>query len=392
MNKNILKPEIQKFIKDHEDHDPFSLLLKHTEIAGVPVKKIVAQIRSRQKAKRKLPFWHSMDGIYYPPPLSLEQCSSEEASIYKSSHFAGKKIIDLTGGMGVDLYYFSRNFEEAVYLEKDEELARIAEHNFNILKAKNITVLVGDAETMLDSMTDADLIYIDPSRRAGKKVFMIRDSQPDVRALFPRIFNKSHNILIKLSPLMDISAAVEELPHVCQVLVLGIGNEVKEILIHIKKAFEDEPTIKAVDIHQSRQVVFEFSKSDELAAKPVFDYPQQYLYEPYATVLKSGAFKILSERFKVAKLHIHSHVYTSRELVVGFPGKTFLIEDVFRYDPKIIARAIADNMANLVTRNFPLNVENIKKQTGLREGGETFLFFTTDKDNRKIAIKAKKEP
>jgi hypothetical protein len=388
LNQDIFSPEIQKFIKDHEHHDPFALLLKYKQISGVPVKDIALQIQSRQKAKKKLPEWHETDGIFFPPPISLEQCSSQDAAIYKASHFSGPRMIDLTGGMGIDTYYFSKKYDEAVYLEKEQSLSDIARHNFNVLNAANIQVVTGEAQKFIESVSPVDLIYIDPSRRAQKKIFLMKDSEPDVQLLLPDMFKKSKDILIKLSPLMDISSALDELQNVFQVHVVAIGNEVKEILYHLKKGFEGEPRRRAVNIRHIEQVMFAFYKSQELAAEVAYSKPQKYLYEPNAAVLKSGAFKILSRKYKVAKLHRNSHLYTSQELVLGFPGKAFLINDLLKYDPRLIFKSTPQGKANLVVRNFPISVEKIRAQTRVKEGGEDFLFFTTDLEDKKIVIKA----
>jgi hypothetical protein len=386
LNRLLISAEIQKFIKDHENHDPFALILKHENIFGVSTKEIAMQIQSRQKAKKKLPEWYITDRIYYPPPLSIEQCSSQETAMYKSSFISGRNVIDLTGGMGIDTYYLSKKFESAIFLEKDENLAEIASHNFNILKALNIEVIQGMAEEFVKTIPSADLIYLDPSRRKERKIFLIKDSEPDIHLLMPFLWEKTKDILIKLSPMIDISSAIDELHGVYQVHVVAVGNEVKEILCHLKKGFEGEPLRCAVNMNLNGREVFEFYKSQDLSAEVTYEMPQRFLYEPNASVLKSGAFKILSQSYRIGKLHRNSHLYTSPNLVIGFPGKSFLIEGIMKYDPKQLVREVPK--ANLVARNFPVPVEKIRAQTRIKEGGDNFLFFTTDYENRKIVIKA----
>lgn len=388
MNKDLLLPEIQKFIKDHEHHDPFVLSLKYKNISGVSIIDIAGQIQSRQKAKKKLPEWYQKQDIFYPPVVSVEQSSSQIAAQYKSSLIKGKQFIDLTGGMGVDIYYFAKSFDECIYVEKNAELAEIAKHNFSILSAKNIKVVQGDAETIISHLPSADFIYLDPSRRTNRKVFLMSDSEPDMARLLPKIFTKTSNVLLKLSPMMDIAAAVDELKYVATIHIVSINNDLKETLYFLKRGFSGEPIRHAINITGTDREVLRFSKSEELGAKVAYALPQSYLFEPNAAVLKSGAFKILSQRFNLSKLHVNSHLYTSHQHLTGFPGRIYMVREILKYDLKSLKKAIPDKKINLVVRNFPLSVDKIKKETGFNDGGDNFLFFTTDMLNKKVVLLA----
>ncbi len=388
MNKDLLLPEIQKFIKGHEQHDPFVLSLKYKNISGVAITDIAGQIQSRQKARKKLPEWYQNQDIYYPPVVSVEQSSSQVAAQYKAALIKGNRMIDLTGGMGIDCFYFAEAFDECIYVEKNTVLAEIAKHNFNILGAKNIKVVQGDAETIINNLPSADLIYLDPSRRTNKKVFLMSESEPDMARLLPKILSKTSNVLLKLSPMMDIAAAVDELKYVAAIHIVSINNDLKETLYFLKRGFSGEPIRHAVNITGTEKEVFIFSKSEELGAKVAYDLPQTYLFEPNAAVLKSGAFKILSQKFNLSKLHVNSHLYTSHHICPGFPGRIYNVSEVFKYDLKALKKVIPEKKVNVVVRNFPLSVEKVKKETGFNDGGDSFLFFTTNMLNKKVVLLA----
>lgn len=390
MNRELLTEEVQKFIKDHENHDPFAFLLKHKTVMGIPAAEVVRQIQSRSKSRNKLPLWHQTEGIYFPPPVSIEQCSSEKTARYKASLVSGRRLTDLTGGAGVDAFYFSKSFTEVDYVEKNTELAEVAFYNFTVLNAPNISVHPGAAEEYIERARESDVIYADPSRRVGQKVFLLRDSEPDIQSLLPRLFGKTGKILLKLSPLMDIDAAVKELPNVAQIHVVSLDNECKETLYLLEKNFEGEPEIHAINLKKEGQDRFVFLRSGEASAAPVFGEVGTYLYEPNASILKAGAFRILSPTYHVRKLHMHSHLYTSERQADEFPGKTFTVRDLTLFNIKKAAQMTDKGAAHIVARNFPLSVAQIRAKTGIMEGGDDFLFFTTDWKNRKIVIRAER--
>lgn len=388
MNRTLLKPEIQQFIKDHENHDPFHLSLEAKKYGQIPVKDIAGQIQARQKARHKIPEWLQKEGLYFPPPLSIEQSSSETTARYKAGLIPALAIIDLTGGAGVDAYYFSQYAARVVYVEKDEELAKIARHNFDVLKADNIEVKATSASRYLREAGPADLIYIDPSRRAGKKVFTLEESEPDVTALIGEALEKAPVMLIKTSPLLDINRACAQLPGVSRVDVVSVNNECKEVLYQIRR----KPTpveITAVNILQSGAAVFIFTPEEEKATEPVYGMPEEYLYEPNVSILKAGAFKCAGMRFGLKKLHKNTHLYTADGIHTGFPGKIFRVEALFTYNKKTL-KNLRGLTINVISRNFPLTSNQLKKMHGLRDGGDAFLIFTTNLANEKIVIQARK--
>ena len=225
MIKALLQQEAQEFIRDHENDDPATLMLQAKKHVALPMREIVAQIVARQKAKYKIPFWYATDGLLFPPPLSLEQCSSELTAIYKQQLVAGNKMVDLTGGMGIDTYFLSQNFQKTEYVEQQEPLVKLAKHNFSVLGASSIKTHYTSADQFLEACdSDFDLIYIDPARRDlnQNKVFRLSDCEPDMVAVLPAILKRANVALIKVSPLLDIKGAIRDLGGVNAVHVVAV--------------------------------------------------------------------------------------------------------------------------------------------------------------------------
>jgi 16S rRNA G966 N2-methylase RsmD len=383
--KNLLSPEIQKFIHDHEHDDERQLVLKQKEISGVPSAVIAGQIAGRRKAKEKLPLYYQTPGIVYPPTVNLEQSSSEQTARFKASMIFEALSsattgtlqcgADLTSGFGTDAYYLSKIFSRFDAVEPDPDLLEIARHNHRLLGARNIEHHNITAEDFLARPgKKADLIFIDPSRRtAGKKVFTLKDSEPDIVSLQSKIYEKTNRLVIKASPLFDISLALREVSFVKNVFVVAVDNEVKELLFFAEKDFEGEPVINSVNLVKQRQDVFAFSFAEEAAATSRFSDPLTFLYEPNAAILKAGAFKIVSENFNIAKLQASTHLYTASDLIEDFPGRIFKIEARVKPGASSVKQFFPEGKANISTRNYPLTVEELKKKTGLKDGGEKFL-------------------
>jgi 16S rRNA G966 N2-methylase RsmD len=385
----ILRPEVQQFIRDHLQDDPFVLSLQSRKYAGIPVALAADQIRSRQKLRDKVPLWAEHEQLVMPPPLSVEQCTSQAAAEYKAQHMHGRIFIDLTGGAGVDTYFLGRHFQEVYYVESNENLAAIARHNFHMLAMHHVQVVPQPAEHFLAQWQgDADLIYIDPSRRTTdqRKVFRLEDSTPDLRVVLPQALQKARKVMMKLSPMADITDVLRQLHGVQKVTVLAIRNECKELLLYAARLGQLE-SVEAVNIQADgiRQT-FTFHPDEEAAAKVVFDMPQQYLYEPNAAVMKSGAFKLVAERYGLAKLHPHSHLYTSHVLQEDFPGHIYRILQVTRPEAKAVRKVIETNKAHLVTRNFPMKTAVLQKKLGIEEGGFYFLYATTLVDQSRAIL------
>ncbi|MGS2739914.1 class I SAM-dependent methyltransferase [Sinomicrobium sp. M5D2P17] len=367
-----------------------SLLLKKSPFQDVSMQDIANQLESRKKAEKKLPLWFRTPGIYYPPKLSIEQTSSETTAAYKADLVYGKTLIDLTGGFGVDCRFFAEKFDRVIHCEMNPELSEIASHNFEVLGIKNITTVSGDGIGYLQkNAMQFDWIYADPSRRndAKGKVFMLADCLPDIPAHLDQLFARSENILIKTSPILDITNGLQELRFVKEVHVVAVNNEVKELLWIMQKGFSGNCILKTVNITGGDEKRFDFTKDEESHAEVSYSLPLRYLYEPNAAILKSGGFKSLSEKTGLGKLHRHSHLYTSEELYPDFPGRSFRITGLYTYNnKKTLKKMLSNSQANITTRNFPESVAQIRKKFGIKDGGNRYIFFTTNRNDEKIAI------
>lgn len=391
MNKTILNTEIQNFINNNLNKNIQELVLKGISFEGVSTTELVEQIEAKKRCNKKLPTWFETSKIYYPNKLNIEQTSSETTARYKSELISGKSLIDLTGGFGVDTLYFSKQFNHVVHCELNPELSNLAAYNFQKLNALNIETIANDGlEYLRNSSQVFDWIYIDPSRRHDTKgkVFFLNDCLPNVPEHLDVLLDRSPNLLVKTSPLLDISVGLNELKHVKTIHIVAVDNDVKELLWHLKKDFLGDLEIKTANIKKERIEVFNFLWSSEKSIKSNFNKPLKFLYEPNAAILKAGAFNSVSSQFGVSKLHKHSHLYTSNQLV-DFSGRRFQIEKTLPYNKKEI-KSLGVKNANITTRNFPETVEQIRKKFKISDGGDTYLFFTTQSLNDKIVLLARK--
>ena len=390
MNTSILHPDIQEFIIQNTGADLTKLALQKNPFPEADWIVILNQIEARSKAKEKLPTWFSVANIIYPSKVSVEQTSSEKTAAYKADLISGETLVDLTGGFGVDDYYFSKKFKAVTHCEINEDLSEIVKHNFNQLEIKNCTFYAGDSIHLLEKSNQKyDWIYIDPSRRndAKGKVFMLKDCLPNVPELLDFYFEKADSILIKTAPLLDISAGLSELKNVKNIHVIALENEVKELLFEIHKNYSGEIKLKTANILKETTETFEFVLGE--ISFPIYDFPQKYLYEPNSAIMKSGGFDEVSAVFQINKLHKHSHLYSSENLI-DFPGRRFEIQKVIPYNKNEMKNELANQQANITTRNFPETVENIRKKWKIKNGGNLYCFFTTDvKDNKIVLICSK---
>lgn len=391
MNKNILNTINQEFINYNINSNITDLLLKKNHHSDVDIKLLVEQIEAKKRCKTKLPTWFNTEKIYYPNKLNIEQTSSEVTAKYKSSLITGDSIIDLTGGFGIDCYYFSKKFKEVTHCEINSELSEIVSHNYKQLEVNIIETITNDGVSqLLNNNKQYDWVYIDPSRRHDTKgkVFFLKDCLPDVPKHLNAIFNHTNNVMIKTSPLLDISVGISELNYVKTIHIIAVNNEVKELLWILEKGFEAETTIKTVNINKAVEETFDFKLNEEQAITTNFSEPLTYLYEPNAAVLKSGGFKSVSKQLNVLKLHQHTHLYTLQDLV-EFPGRRFKIERILPYNKQLLKKELHEK-ANISTRNFPEAVQQIRKKFKIKDGGDTYVFFTTNLHNEKIVIICKK--
>ena len=391
MNSSILSKNIQDFISQNSGTSITKLALQKNPFPEVDWILILNQIEAKTKAKEKLPTWFLTENIIYPSKISVEQTSSEKTACYKASLISGESIIDLTGGFGVDDYYFSKRFQKVAHCEINTDLSSIVKHNFEQLEVKNCEFFADDSSNVLAESTQKwNWIYIDPSRRndAKGKVFMLKDCLPNVPELLDFYFEKTNSILIKTAPLLDISAGLSELKFVKNIHIIALENEVKELLFEIHNHYSGEITIKTANILKDKVETFEFILGAE-SDFPSYHLPQKYLYEPNSAIMKSGGFDEVSSSFKINKLHKHSHLYTSEELI-DFPGRAFEIEKVISYNKNDMKIALLNQQANITTRNFPDTVENIRKKWKIKNGGNLYCFFTTDKNDNKIVLICRK--
>lgn len=377
MNKNILNTGAQDFISKNINSDIMSVLLKKSTFDEISSKELAEQIESKKKCLKKLPTWFKTPKVYYPNKLNIEQTSSEITAQYKARIVNGKSLVDLTGGFGIDSYYFSKKIDKIIYNELDQNLSEITAHNLDILGAKNIKVSSKDAIIFLKQSNEQfDWIYIDPSRRNKKKqkVFLLEDCLPNVTAHLELIFDKTDNVLLKTAPLLDISIGIKALLHVAEVHIVAVNNEVKELLWVLKKGFKDGIMAKTINFTKTVEETFNFKLSEEKAHVSKFEHPQTYLYEPNSAILKSGGFKIIAHQLDLRKLGTNTHLYTSKQLI-SFPGRRFRIEKVIDYT-KANFKKLQLKKANITTRNFPHSVADIRKDFKINDGGAVYVFFT----------------
>ncbi|KAA1246904.1 class I SAM-dependent methyltransferase [Aquimarina sp. RZ0] len=392
MNPKILHTTIQEYIFNTSESniDLTRFILAGSAFDHITIQELAQQINGRIKAKNKLPIWYATKYIYYPPNLNLEQTSSAITAFYKSTLVSGEVLVDLTGGFGVDDYYFSKKITTVIHCEVNFELSTIASHNFEALAAKNIQTYTGDGLEILQDFDTIDWIYIDPSRRNDNKgkVFFLEDCIPDVPANKELLFRKSSHILLKTSPLLDIHAGIHSLVNVKEIHIVAVDNEVKELLWVLEKGVKNDIVIHTINFTKNTSVQFSFILPEESKILPKYSLPKKYLYEPNASILKSGGFSSIAKTYEVEKLHPHSHIYTS-DRIIDFPGRRFMIQQILPYKKQLLKKENITK-ANITTRNFPESVAEIRKKYKIKDGGDMYLFFTTNCNQEKVVLVCKK--
>jgi hypothetical protein len=393
---------VQRYILAHEQDDVGAFVLKYKELDGIPASVMADQIRGRKKAKEKLPDYYDAPGIVYPPAVNLEQSSSQATALYKSAIirnlFPSGQVTgaDLTGGFGVDSLYISKVVKRMDYVEREQSLLSFAKHNHEVLGARNIHYHLSFADTFLSELHHpVDFFYADPGRRSaeGKKVHALSDSEPDITSLQHKIATTGKFLLLKTSPLLDIQAALSELLNPCRVFVVSVDNECKEVLYLCGESPIVEPIIETVNLSGTKtSQTFRFIFSQEQEATVIFSDPLKYIYEPNASILKAGAFKTIAVSFGLKKVQKNTHLYTSRMLRQDFPGRIFEVEGTIKGDRHEIEKYFPDCKANITTRNYPLSPEQLKKKTGLTDGGELFLLGFSGQRKKFLAVARRVRP
>lgn len=432
----------QDFIRQHQDDDVRQLAFLGSKYPEVDMPFALDQIRGRKMARVKLPRWASLEGIIYPPHISMEQCSSESTALYKaelaarllglpasSSGIEMKaeneiEFVDLTGGFGVDFSYIAARLGvKSMYVERQAHLCEAAKENFGRLGLKNAIVKNGDGIEVLHSFlpkkddaasTDDSLgitydqplsllktklglklIFIDPARRddAGNKVVSLKDCTPDVTILQEEMLSKADYVIIKLSPMLDWHRAISELSHVREVHIISVNNECKELLLVLSARNMGE-NLRIYCINDAQSFVCDESdmESSQVKIAPSTLEEMQYLYEPNASLMKAGCFGVLSGRYDARMLSKNSHLFVSQAPIEAFPGRSFRIIAVSSFNKKELKRHLSGiTKANIATRNFPLSVAELRKRLKLKDGGETYIFATTLSDESHVLVITEKK-
>lgn len=421
------------FIRQHQEDDVRQLAFLGKKYPEVDMPFALDQIRGRKMARAKLPRWASIDGIIFPPHISMEQCSSETTAMYKAemaarllnskicefptesavgSKFAKNEgtcdfhneigFVDLTGGFGVDFSYIAARLGvKAMYVERQAHLCEAAKENFERLGLKNAEVKNGDGVEVLHSLSHLSLIFIDPARRddAGNKVVSLQDCTPDVTLLQDEMLEKADFVIIKLSPMLDRHRAVSELKHVREVHIVSTGNECKELLLVLSSKNDEDASLKVYCVNDNQVMVYQEDDDSvvNIAAANAMEVANGadasdassmgYLYEPNASLMKAGCFGVISSRYGAKMIAKNSHLFVSQESIVDFPGRSFCIKAVSSFNKKELKRQLAGiSKANIATRNFPLPVAELRKRLKLKDGGDTYIFATTLSDESHVLL------
>ena len=432
----------QDFIRQHQDDDVRQLAFLGSKYPEVDMPFALDQIRGRKMARVKLPRWASLEGIIYPPHISMEQCSSESTALYKAelaarllglpaSSFGIEmkaeneiEFVDLTGGFGVDFSYIAARLGvKSMYVERQAHLCEAAKENFGRLGLKNAIVKNGDGIEILHSFhpkkkdaASADdslgitydqplsllktnlglkMIFIDPARRddAGNKVVSLKDCTPDVTVLQEEMLSKADYVIIKLSPMLDWHRAISELSHVREVHIISVNNECKELLLVLSARNMGE-NLRIYCINDAQSFVCDEldMESSQVKIAPSTLEEMQYLYEPNASLMKAGCFGVLSGRYDARMLSKNSHLFVSQAPIEAFPGRSFRIIAVSSFNKKELKRHLSGiTKANIATRNFPLSVAELRKRLKLKDGGETYIFATTLSDESHVLVITEKK-
>lgn len=399
-------PEEAAFIAAHLEDAPAQLALllgkKQQRKPGLPSLRpavVLRQVQGFQVIRRKVPSWSTVGGLCYPEHLSLEQCSSERTARYKAGLVAhARRVADLTGGLGVDLAFLAAGAEMGLYVERQAELAAIVQHNYRQLGLSRMVVRTGESDKALPFLKalGLDVIYLDPARRSkgGGKVVALSDCEPDVPRLLPALLEVAPTVLLKLSPMLDVTQVLGALPPTREVHVVSVDNECKELLFMLKKgAPAEDVVLTCVNLKSTgADEILSVPRCTALACEPAFQAaPMTYLYEPNAALLKAGLFNYLTSVFTVSKLHPHSHLYTSDRWLADFPGRGFEVLGWSPYQPKKVKETWPDlTRANLSCRHFPEGVDTVRKRLKLADGGIDYLFATTLLNNTKVVIRSRK--
>ena len=402
----MVNEETIRFVREHREDDVRALALQARRDRDIDLPWALDQIQGWQTARRKLPSWAAIDGIIYPPHLSMEQCSSEQTALYKCGIVESlpvgcrETLIDLTGGFGVDFAFMARHFKQAYYIERQSNLCETASANFELLGLNHVTVINAEAESIAENLCHyipythpaSTLFYLDPARRDDNsaRTYAIADCTPNVLELLSHLFQCGHHVLLKLSPMLDWHKAVADLSdHVAEVHIVSVGNECKELLILMSADHHDELIVHCVN--DGQRLTYLPSQDTEPPVLAVDDDRAAYLYEPNASIMKAGCFGTLTELYPVKALALDSHLFESSEEIKDFPGRSFAITVVTTMNKKELGRSLNGIIqANVAVRNFPLTAQQLRVRLGLKDGGDCYIFGTTMASGQRVLYICKK--
>ncbi len=366
----MIRKEIQDYIRTNIATDLPTLVLRRSPFPDFSIQEIAQQVKGLKVATNKFPFLLK-EGIEFPPGLNLEQASSQSTGQFKARDLKGEKFLDLTCGFGIDAWFMSENFSEITLVEQNPELIEIVKHNWELLGRK-ANFVDGSLESFLKRNRERfDLVYLDPARRDQNKnkKFLLEDLSPNLLEIQEDLFRISDHIIIKLSPLIDISYLLDAVRNISKIQIIAVRNEVRELVLHLHPDTVAVPVIEAINL-ETAEPAFEFLVGEEAECTPEYAEPEQFLYLPGTAVLKSGAFNLLASRFGLKKLHPNTHLYTSEARIENFPGRVLRVETV---ESKSIKKG---EKFNIVSRNHPLTPDQIRKKYRISDGGSRYLIFT----------------
>ena len=392
----------QEFIHKYREEDVRKLALQGARFPQVDLPYALDQIAGWQTARKKIPSWAAIEGMIYPPRLSMEQCSSEQTARYKAALVQrllkgekGGNMADLTGGFGVDFSFLSPLFDEAVYVEQQEHLCKIAQENINRLGLGQSEVVHDDGVAYLQRMGQADLIYLDPARRDahGARTYDITDCTPNLLEIKEELLQKARWVVVKLSPMLDWHKAVNDLQKVTEVHVVSVGNECKELLLVMEGNGHEHPDERPLTIYCVNDgQVFTCSMDEMNEGVRIAERIEQEmcLYEPNASMMKVGCFGACATRYEVQAIARNSHLFVSDTLIEQFPGRVFRIMAVSAMNKRELKTVLQDiKKANVAVRNFPLKADELRKRLKLADGGDIYLFGTTTEEDRHLVLVTK---
>lgn len=365
------RPEVVDFLEQHFHTDLPEVLLKKSPFADISIQELAQQLKGRKIAEKKFPFLLK-ENIVFPPHLNLEQSSSKNTAKHKSELLKGEKFLDLTAGFGIDAYFLSQNFQQITLVERDENLIKIVEHNWEILgrKAKFISEPLEDFIEKTEEKFD--VIYLDPARRSleKRKVFLLEDLSPNILEIQDRLLNLGTTIITKLSPMIDLTYLVSVVKNLFKIEIIAVKNEVKEVVIHQNKNLKtEEISVHCINL-ETEDESFNYMIGEEKNAVPKYADFQKYLYIPNNALLKSGAFNLVSQKFDLFKLHQNTQLFTSENLIKNFPGRVLEMKSVSSKEIK------SGEQWNIISKNYPLTVAEIQKKYKIKQGGNRYLIFT----------------